>query len=439
MESNKDTEFILSVDPRKIPFQHYQKDFTFVVNGKEYQTSRYIADLLSPQICQYHFTDETINSFNISVDLQDDKCDFTEILSLISFEKKPIKNENLDFYIKIFMSLGNDQALTELVPKNPIDITLTNVFEIIQNKQKYFFLNQTNSKFTNEVIQRETDFIACHFYEIDHEELQKLDISIIEDIIRNEKLQLKDEDSFMHFIIDLYSKNSKLSYLFENVHFLNISNEELENFYENFDLNDINSSIWNMIINRSINSIVSNDQISSQLSERYHFHECHYSRGGVFNGIIKYLTDKAGGNIHDKGIIEVSTNCPNYDKPPKNLLDFNCKNYFEADGRNAWIKFDFKNMKVKLEKYSIKSYSAGVDQFHLKNWLIEISNDNENWITIDKHSNCHTLNGNGLVGTFDVQPNNFSRFVRLRQTGGLWGEGYMWLHEIEFYGYLQGY
>lgn len=39
-------KFSLNINKIKlIPFGKYEKDFTFVVNGKRFQTSRFIADL----------------------------------------------------------------------------------------------------------------------------------------------------------------------------------------------------------------------------------------------------------------------------------------------------------------------------------------------------------------------------------------------------------
>lgn len=154
-----------------------------------------------------------------------------------------------------------------------------------------------------------------------------------------------------------------------------------------------------------------------------------------FNGIIKYLTDVTKGNIHDNGTIEVTTS--SNDSSSKNILDFNCNSCYEADDSDdEWICFDFKKRKVKITDYSIKSYQSGKDGHHLKSWIIEISNDGRTWQTIDEHRDCPTLNGSCITGTFSVKPNNYSRYVRLHQTGEPWGGHYLWFHYIEFYGYL---
>ena len=67
-----------------------------------------------------------------------------------------------------------------------------------------------------------------------------------------------------------------------------------------------------------------------------------------FNGIIKYLTDKTGGNIHDNGTIEVTSNSIEGSNHPKNLLD-TC-NYYgpEIKEANFWVCFDFKNMEIEI-------------------------------------------------------------------------------------------
>lgn len=42
-----------------VPFQIYQKDFTFFVNDEEFKTNKIISDILSPKICQIHYNDPT--------------------------------------------------------------------------------------------------------------------------------------------------------------------------------------------------------------------------------------------------------------------------------------------------------------------------------------------------------------------------------------------
>ena len=458
MQLKSNVEFSLSIDAIKdIPFDRYGKDFTFIVNGQQHQTCRIIADILSPRIREYHLIDETINMFHINID--DLKVNyFSEILSLISFEKQQIKEEQLKYFIKIFYILDNKKEFQKLIPKYENEITINNVFERIQNKQDYFDVFQINpqkeddehynyhseinkSDFgistKHEMLKDEIEFISCHFYEIDHEKIKKLDKFIIEEIIKNKTLKLEDEDSLLKFIIEMYSKSHEYSFLFEYVNFLNVSQKEIQHFYEIFDLNDINQQIWRSIISQTINSKKNEKAINKRYNQKTEGISLIYKEGQEFNGIIKYLTDKTGGNIHDNGTIEITSNSYYAGDHPSNLLDFNVKTQYESPRKEAWICFDFKKMKVKITNYSIKSSEGGQSSCHLKSWDLEVSNDGDNWIKIDHHSNCSTLNGDGFVGTFDAQQNEFAQFVRLRQTDDPWGGDYLKICYIEFYGFLK--
>ena len=53
-----------------IPFDKYEKNFTFVINGNEIKTNRLFADILSPIIRRSHYSDSsnhTLTTFSISL------------------------------------------------------------------------------------------------------------------------------------------------------------------------------------------------------------------------------------------------------------------------------------------------------------------------------------------------------------------------------------
>lgn len=133
MEEKRVTHYLLDTNMLKsLPFDKYDKDFTFIVNNKEYKTSRIIADILSPQICKYHLSDSTIDTFTINTEELTTQHDFSEILSLISFDPRELDDEELDYYRAIFLLLGNEHEYLKLYPKYSGEITLQNVFELIR-------------------------------------------------------------------------------------------------------------------------------------------------------------------------------------------------------------------------------------------------------------------------------------------------------------------
>ena len=76
------------------------------------------------------------------------------------------------------------------------------------------------------------------------------------------------------------------------------------------------------------------------------------------NGIINYLTNESGGNPHDNGTIEVTSNsiCSPFCHP-KNLLNSAQEEDYlpKSSELNAWVLFDFKNCEIQISKYSLKS------------------------------------------------------------------------------------
>ena len=131
-----------------------------------------------------------------------------------------------------------------------------------------------------------------------------------------------------------------------------------------------------------------------------------HQEGKELNGIIRYLTNKTGQNVHDSGTIEVTSNYTDSVNPPKNVVDFDKENCYTSGNINtdACICFNFKDQEVEIWSYSIKSANTPV---HSKSWVIEISSDGEKWEEIDSVSNCSELNGNNNIKTFEVQQRHF--------------------------------
>ena len=171
-----------------------------------------------------------------------------------------------------------------------------------------------------------------------------------------------------------------------------------------------------------------------------------------FDGIMNYLNRQSEGNVHDKGTVEITSNSVKPSVPPftmfnpeispKNLVDYDKKNYyFSQDNGDAIIKFDFKDRKVKLQYYTIRSLNNAKDA-NLKNWVIEGSKNDRSWNIIDERIKDETLKQRNITACFKVNhKSEYYRFIRLRQTGQSWctsdkhnkfGSEYM-----EFFGQLK--
>lgn len=459
---------------KKIPFDKYDKDFTFIINCKQYKTSRFVADVLSPIILRSHFSDKTINEFYIETNNyqegNEDNHDFNEILSFASFESKNVEEKDKEYYISIFYALGNESMYQKIKPTLDSELNLDNFLERIKEKEDFYNKisniksgfnkeslqnNDLAHKFKNtdiiKFIEEEIKFISSHFYEIDRKVIKKLNTRYIFEILKQHNLKIESEDELLDIINDIYLERGgeeednlhedefSVKNLYEYVFFDFLSSQKLREFKEIIEFKDLTPKIWESIIDRAVNA--ERKEPSKESSERYKS-KCKIFKiieNREFEGIIRHLTEETGGNIHDNGTIEVTSNSICGSCHPKKLLDFNENGYYTANGYNgARVCFDFKDRRVKLTNYSIKSYSSGANGPHLKSWTIEVSNDGQTWKKIDEHKDCQTLNGPRITGTFEVQPNDFSRYIRLNQTDGTWGSGYyLYIYYIEFYGFLQ--
>lgn len=223
-----------------IPFQNYEKDFTFIVNEEKFQTCRIIADILSSKISKMHLIDPTLNEFKISIP---EKGNFSNVLDLIKFNDVIIPESESLFILKILQILETESIDVCLLDQE-VEITIDNVFDLIQKHEKL-------DAYYKDDLYKEIDFISEHFFEIDEEYkegLEKISLETLSLIFENSKLHLKNEDQLLNIINYLYKKDPKYSTLYEYVVFSNVNPNEIDEFMQIFDVNDITRDTWQSII-----------------------------------------------------------------------------------------------------------------------------------------------------------------------------------------------
>ena len=155
------------------------------------------------------------------------------------------------------------------------------------------------------------------------------------------------------------------------------------------------------------------------------------------NGIIALLTRQCGGNVHEKGVVELTASSTGvWDL--KNVVELGTNSWFICNNEsNSWIRYDFKGRRVAPTSYSIRSYDCS----YPKSWVLEVSNDgsDDSWKVVDRRENNEDLNGKYLTHNFAISgsPSEGFRFVRLRQTGKTHdGDDYLVLTSLEVFGTL---
>ena len=170
----------------------------------------------------------------------------------------------------------------------------------------------------------------------------------------------------------------------------------------------------------------------------WHHKNTLYDPATPLQGIIAYLTNKYGGNVHEKNAVEVTaSSCCNGDRA-QNVVELGTNSFFCSNNEpNSWIRYDFKERRVALTSYSIRTECG----YYPKSWVLEVSNDgsDESWEVVDSRGENEDLNATHVTCNFTIsaRPGGGFRFVRLRQTGkNHGGYDYLDLTSLELFGTL---
>lgn len=424
------TSSILSV-----PIQTYNESFTFIVNGQEFKTTRLISDLLSTKISHLHVNDPTIDTYTINTK---NTGNFSFFLELLNFENHILPDKELPFIIEV----------TKILDMTSIEINEDQFLELNKdNILNYLRIHEKDKDILNHFYRLEVEYISSHFHELceNHdEEFIPLQISTLTDIISNDHLRLKDEDQLIQFINRLSSQNDEYSVLYDHVFFPNVSANLMAEFLANFEVDQIDCSIWKSLCERLILPVkpVENKKISNRYFDVFYWQQFYYETDKPFNGIVDYLTKKTGGFIENE-IDVTSSGVYNNDnmRNPRNVLLFNEKGkyFYSAQKSGSWLCLIFKNSFVIPSAYSLRTGNFGPSGGHMKNWALEGSLDNENWVILDNQNDCAFLKGSQFFHTFKIENSNRLKFkyIRVRSTGPNWTGNVSLLFEaIELFGVL---
>lgn len=417
----------------KVPIETYEKDFTFIVNGREFKTSRLVSDLLSTTISRNHVNDPTLNTFYINTK---HSGDFSLILQLTEFKPLSIEDDELPFFIEVIEILKPPTIEIEMKETNE-ELNIDNIFTRLEYHNQY-------RQFFDKEVSKEISFISSHLYEIldkKKNELKELDEITLTQILSNDNIQMKDEDQFMKFCNEIYTQDHKFYFIFEFVQFENVSKTNMKKFTEIFEKNDMTEKTWHNLCNRLIE--LSKNDINQ--TTRYNQPKIEFETTNTFKGIIKHIQEKTSGQIDKEINITASSICNNNERfQPRNvvLFDDQTKFFLSNSEQNSWICFDFKEHQVLMTGYTIKtsvdSYANGNQP---KSFVIEGSNDNNKWITIDEERECQYLKGTDTSKTHTFKINNDNntkfRYIRMKLIDKNWSNNYyLFIDSFEIYGNL---
>lgn len=427
-------------------------DFTFSFGSKCVQINNNYAEFISPKVSKLHRDDNTANSISFDFNLNEYPDIFSDdvllLLKNLSSGNLIEIDENQSFKFQIIsLILGNDELLDIIIEKFPNFVNEANFDERLKYLELYHhFLSKGNEH--HEFI----DYISSHFYSIEKNKLLRFSRSILYTIISNDHLKLESEDSLVDFINQIFESRSEndndigINKFISCVDFSELSEEKLKTVLNRIDHKQMITELWVKICG----CYGSNIQMKKQSTpNRYTFLRKNIDYNGdatkSFEGIIDYLTKISNGNVHDNGtIVATSSSVYSNDYHPKFATDYNnhAKFFCTQNQPNSWICYDLKNRKIHPTFYTVRTRIDGdATHHHPMFWVIEGSNDNNDWKNLDTRNDIAILKLKNTVQTFKIQAqlslNESFRYIRFRQTG-LSSASYNYLNfsALEYFGFL---
>jgi hypothetical protein len=400
-------------------------DFTFVVNGIEIHCTEFEASFISPRVACLLQQDKTINSF--FVESLRKEVEWKRVIAVFESLMKGsgivAQESELRRLCEFAAVLGNTELLKELC-----DSTEVNADNVCSRMQKGYFCCDV-------CIEEEIVFAASHFSELEIEELKDLDICILEKILSSSSLRLKDEDSLLAFICQVESDNRLLV---RQVFSEYLSSESMSVFLDFFSLSNADSMIWSSLCRRLLLPIwkpPSKVKIPITKAKTPGAKvEMPMQPPESRDGIIGRLAQKQGGNVHEKGIVTITSKSVYVDDPKyaaKNVVDLTSDSYFYSKNEpGQWVCWDFGEMRVRPTHYTIWTG-------YLQSWVVEGSLDGRSWTEIDRQTDNEDFYEWNRASFAVSNPAEF-RFIRLSQTDKRYfhGDNYLVFYSVELFGTL---
>jgi hypothetical protein len=366
-----------------------QDDFVFIVGDERHRCPPIISEILSPRIGILRCIDASTAEY--VVETKDLEHQFRLFLSLGQGSAIRVNRRNCGLFLRLSAELGNS-AFCESV------------------------LDQLHGIFPARLIfQLCGDFsirhLAARFHEIQPSTLDTIPVSALFDILSHNSLKLSNEDSLCSYLINKLYEDPEYLELLQFVRFEYVSRRTFSAFLGVIP-HWIDSRLW--------------DSLSPRLASRVRCElEFPLDDSKALEGIIWYLTQKHGGNVHDRGVVSITAKSVDDDPrfPMRNVADLTTGSYFwSKNSPGQWVCWDFRQMQIRPTRYTIRGA--------LKSWHVESSLDGVEWTEIDRKID-------NWATSFPLSRVAKCRFIRLTQTGtsGV-GNDQLGIYAFEVFGTL---
>ena len=139
-----------------------------------------------------------------------------------------------------------------------------------------------------------------------------------------------------------------------------LSEESIQNFIRAFDINDINYSIWERICFR-LEQKISDESIKKYAKSHQEFQFNRYNGKCRYEHIIQYLSEQCQGNDHAQKVVHVTPSSEysdEFNQVEDIVIENDDKDFGTEYLPRSLILFDFKERKVSLDSYTLKTFKG---------------------------------------------------------------------------------
>ena len=411
-------------------------EFEFVFSDDRVcRTHSVLAEFISPKVSRLRKVDPC-GSFYI---FRSDCAQLFEVFEVLVSSLRNgsafrVDKSNISALLRISHELENREILSSLLQMtNTESLTLEEMLIVLRFGIKFGI--SSSGQFS-----ALCDVVSSRFHELSNEVRYELDLETSELLLSNPSLQIESEDSLYDFVRSRSEGDKSFSSLFEFVLFEYLSEDRVRDFVSFANehlLENLTSGIWSRVSVRLVQATkvaAKNPRVISKGSKK----EFLYDSSKPLSGVIAYLTEQFHGNVHDKGIVQVTSNSEcDSGYEPKNVADLGTNACFVSQiESNCWIRYDFKDRRVTPTSYSVRTHSG--PRFP-KSWALEASNNGKDWILLDRRDNNNDLNRKHVIRNFTISSavSDGFQFIQFRQTGkNHHGDDQLYLTSLEVFGIL---
>ena len=398
------------------------QDFYFSVQRRKYFCNRECAAILSGKVAR--MLEKNPSCKRIIVHYPDPHFAFSEISGWMNGGCIDLATEDLD--VGALLALATELEASELKSQildflwSKREVTCENVFDMIEAKRQ-----------DGLELERELRFIAEHFNdtvlkEPAHADLFfKLGVGICRDVLSHCPSDSRDEDKLLRALL---ARCDDFFELLPLISFERVTKEAMELLLRRLDADNVTEELWQALCKRLVCPVDRSKAKSeggakakaTSASKQFEY------RGDLKDGIIAYLSRKYLGNLVDAGVVAMTatdtftvfSSCElKYILTLGNDSEFYCS--VNSVNPLPFFQIDFRDIRVQPTGYALGTYVFGVNNQHLRSWVVEGSLTGADWVEIDRRDNDDQLNGHFQKAYYQAQTPAKSpmRYIRLRMTG----------------------